>query len=120
MCLGAPIFLYRFNHRYKRLEGAYFFCPCQATQHHVGILVVCQSKFFKLMLTDSSRLYISSTSFTVLFDHNRSAIAAVRGQIRESIVSGLTHSPHIVASPPRMCLNSCSVRLASGATGSTL
>ena len=35
-------------------------------------------------------------------------MAAVRGQMRESMVSGSTHSAHIVASPPRTCAASAS------------
>src|SRR5688572_32760415 len=38
------------------------------------------------------RRYMSFTSVTVRGDQSRSAIAAVRGQMRESIVSGVTHS----------------------------
>src|SRR5258708_10413540 len=53
---------------------------------------------------------MSSTFVTFRGDQSRSAIAAVRGQMRESIVSGLTHSPHMVASPPRMCFVSSVVR----------
>ncbi len=62
---------------------------------------------------------MSSTSVTVRGDHSRSAIAAVRGQIRESIVSGPTHSPHIVASPPSTCAASAGVRLSEAGSGST-
>ena len=39
---------------------------------------------------------------TSLGDHSRSAIAAARGQIRESMVSALTYSVHMHASPPRI------------------
>ena len=35
-------------------------------------------------------------------DQKRSAIAARRGHIRDSIVSGVTNSDHMQASPPRM------------------
>lgn len=42
------------------------------------------------------------TSVTFCGDQNRSAIAAVRGQMRESIFSGETYSVHIEASPPRI------------------
>ena len=66
------------------------------------------------MLTRASRRYMSSTSSTSRGDQKRSAIAAVRGQMRESIVSGPTHSPHIVASPPRMCAASASRQAAVG------
>ena len=45
---------------------------------------------------------MSSTSFTETGDQSLSAIAAARGQILESIVSDVTSSDHIVASPPRM------------------
>ena len=62
---------------------------------------------------------MSSTSVTSRGDQNRSAIAAVRGHTRESIVSGLTHSPHIVASPPRMWAASASVRPLFAGSGST-
>ena len=62
---------------------------------------------------------MSSTSVTSRGDQNRSAIAAVRGQMRESIVSGPTHSPHIVASPPRMCAASASVSPLLAGSGST-
>ena len=40
------------------------------------------------------------------------------GQIRESIVSGLTHSAHIVASPPRTCFASSGVSVLSAGSGS--
>jgi hypothetical protein len=52
---------------------------------------------------------MSSTSVTVRDDQNRSAIAAVRGHIRESIVSGTTFSPHMQASPPSIRA-ACSLR----------
>ena len=50
----------------------------------------------------SSLRYISSVSFTDAGDQSLSAMAAVRGHIRESTVSDETSSLHMVASPPRM------------------
>jgi hypothetical protein len=40
---------------------------------------------------------MSGMSLTARGDHKQKAIAAVRGQMRESIVSGVTHSAHNVA-----------------------
>ena len=51
-------------------------------------------------------------SFTSFADQKRSAIAAVRGQILESIVSGVTNSLHIVASAPKILLRSSLVKIA--------
>ena len=51
---------------------------------------------------------MSSTSVTSRGDHSRSAIAAVRGQMRESTISGVVNSDHMVASPPRMRARSAS------------
>ncbi len=51
---------------------------------------------------------MSSTSFTSRGDQSRSAIAAVRGQMRESTISAVVNSDHIVASPPRMRARSAS------------
>jgi hypothetical protein len=62
---------------------------------------------------------MSSTLAVSRGDQKRSAIAAVRGQIRESIVSGPTHSPHIVASPPSTCAASAGVRSLDAGSGST-
>ena len=57
----------------------------------------------------ASLLYISGTSRMPAGDQSRSAIAAVRGQILESMVSGVTHSDHMVASPPLMRARSSAV-----------
>ena len=57
---------------------------------------------------------MESTSVTPSGDHRRSAIAAARGQMRESIFSGDTYSAHMQASPPRMRALSSGVRLAVG------
>ena len=47
-------------------------------------------------------------------------MAAVRGQMRESIFSGETYSAHIVASPPRMRLFSSGLKFAAASLmGST-
>ncbi len=56
---------------------------------------------------------MSATSVTVAGDQYRSAMAAVRGQIRESIVSGVTHSDHMQASPPRIRFWASAGRLAA-------
>ena len=53
-------------------------------------------------LTVARRRYMSAVSLMSRGDQRRSAMAAVRGQIRESMVSLVVHSDHIVASPPRM------------------
>ena len=53
---------------------------------------------------------MSSTSRVSAGDQSRSAIAAARGQIRESMVSGVTNSAHMQASPP-------STRAAASASG---
>ena len=45
---------------------------------------------------------MSAVSLISRGDQKRSAIAAMRGQMRESTVSGLTYSEHMQASPPRM------------------
>jgi hypothetical protein len=61
---------------------------------------------------------MSGRSRTSAGDHSRSAMAAMRGQMRESIVSGETNSLHMQASPPRMCLRSSAVSVLSAGTGS--
>ena len=55
------------------------------------------------MADDARGISDLERSLTSRGDHRRSAIAAVRGQMRESMVSSVTHSAHIVASPPRTC-----------------
>ena len=50
------------------------------------------------------RAYIDATSRVLRGDQRRSAMAAVRGQMRLSTFSGVTYSDHMVASPPRMRL----------------
>src|ERR1017187_9251809 len=55
-------------------------------------------------LNSPSLSYIEPGSCTSGGDHKRSAIAALRGQILESMFSGVTHSDHMQASPPRMRL----------------
>ncbi len=71
-------------------------------------------------LTAFIRVYIEATSVTVCGDHSRSAIAALRGQMCESIFSGVTHSAHWQDSPPRMRLFSSGVSVAAAsAMGST-
>jgi hypothetical protein len=53
-------------------------------------------------------------------DQKRSAIAAIRGQMRESTVSELTYSAHMQASPPRMrAASSASSTRAAPSSGST-
>jgi hypothetical protein len=63
---------------------------------------------------------MSSTSRTSAGDQNRSAIAAVRGHTRESIVSGVTHSAHIVASPPSTRADSSADKPRLAGNGSTV
>ena len=58
------------------------------------------------------------TFLMFLGDHNRSAIAAILGQMRESTVSGETNSPQLVASPPRIFLFCSSDKGASSGIGS--
>ena len=65
------------------------------------------------VLTTARRWYIEFTSRTSCGDHNLSAMAAVRGQMRESIFSGETYSAHMQASPPRIRFCSSGVRLAA-------
>ena len=67
-----------------------------------------------------SRRYISSSLVTDCGDHNRSAIAAVRGQMRESIVRGSTYSFHMHASPPRIRAACSGVKSLLAGNGSTL
>ncbi len=58
-----------------------------------------------------ARRYMDATSLISCGDQNRSAMAAVRGQMRESTFSGLTNSVHMQTSPPRMRDFSAGVRL---------
>ena len=67
----------------------------------------------------SSRRYMSSTSLTVAGDQKRSAMAAMRGQMRESMVSGPTNSLHMQASPPSTRAVCAASSPASAAMGST-
>src|ERR1035437_8580822 len=53
-------------------------------------------------LNSASLGYSAPGSGTSGGDHRRSAIAALRGQILESMFSGVTHSDHMQASPPMM------------------
>ena len=61
---------------------------------------------------------MSATSRIGPGDQKRSAMAAVRGQILESTVSGETYSAHIVASPPRIRSAWSSVSPESAGSGS--
>ena len=71
-------------------------------------------------LTASMRSYIESMSAISRGDQSLSAMAAVRGQMRESTVSASTSSAHMHASPPRIraaCSGvSCAVAAPSGST----
>ena len=63
---------------------------------------------------------MSATSTTVDGDQYRSATAAMRGQMRESTVSGVTHSAHMHASPPMIrafaSVDRFAISLPSGST----
>ena len=48
------------------------------------------------------RAYIESTSLAEAGDQRRSAIAAARGQVRESTISEVVYSAQMHISPPRM------------------
>src|SRR6202521_3119534 len=61
----------------------------------------------------SSLVYIEPVSCTSGEDHRRSAIAALRGQILESMFSGVTHSDHMQASPPTLRLFSSGFSIAA-------
>ena len=75
-------------------------------------------KGFDGLLMPSQRRSLSARTRTQPGDQKRSAIAAVRGQIRESTVSGETYSAHIVASPPSTRAASSSVRSEPSGRGS--
>ncbi len=74
----------------------------KALQHHFEIRSLrLNPSHSNQRLTSFSRAYIEPTSDTDSGDQKRSAIAASRGQRRESRFSAVASSSHIAASPPR-------------------
>src|SRR5579884_2248921 len=76
--------------------------PRKALEHGQVSRAVLHTRPVEAPAHEASLSYIKSTSRSSAGDHSLSAIAARRGQMRESTVSAFTSSAHMHASPPRM------------------
>jgi hypothetical protein len=114
----APVVLERLDSLGQDLSGS-MRGPATSRRRIMSAFLRCVSPSSSSSTdTPARRRYMSSTFRTAAGDQKRSAMAAVRGQMRESMVSGVTSSVHMVASPPRMKVFWKSLRGESAGRGS--